>query len=91
MHAHILIHILPSTIQRKVHDILKMVYDSALLKSFLDPCAQNNGGCDHNCTVVNSSKQCSCRLGYYLRTDGVTCEGKARKHYLLNYSSAKHC
>ena len=88
MHAPIFIRILPSTIQRKIHDILKMAYDIACLKSFLDPCAQNNGGCNHNCTVVNSAKQCSCGLGYYLRTDGVTCEGKARKRYYLNYSSA---
>ena len=38
-----------------------------------DPCASNNGGCDHTCTSEGSSRTCSCESGYELATDGTTC------------------
>lgn len=42
---------------------------------------QDNGGCQHNCSIVtnesNITTQCSCRTGFILDSDSVTClQGK---------------
>ena len=41
--------------------------------SVINPCAVNNGGCDHTCTVSGDSRVCSCRYGYQLSSDGTSC------------------
>lgn len=39
-----------------------------------DPCDQNNGGCDHLCSVVNGQFFCECADDYHLGDDGQSCE-----------------
>lgn len=40
------------------------------------PCSVNNGGCDHQCLVVNDYKQrCECNTGYKLMADAKSCAG----------------
>lgn len=44
-------------------------------------CSNNNGGCQHICTMVPNgnepSVQCSCKNGYYLdSSNGQTCVGE---------------
>ncbi|XP_029995516.1 fibulin-2-like isoform X2 [Sphaeramia orbicularis] len=39
----------------------------------LNPC-EGNGPCEQQCTPVDGWPQCSCSLGFALRTDGVSCE-----------------
>lgn len=34
----------------------------------------NNGGCDHYCLNTVGSRQCSCKTGYRLNTDGRSCD-----------------
>ena len=38
-------------------------------------CDSDNGGCEHTCTVVDGSVECSCRDGYVLVNDGKNCDG----------------
>ena len=40
-------------------------------------CADNNGGCEHNCHTHSGNRAvCSCRLGYQLNsTDLKSCHG----------------
>ena len=35
----------------------------------------NNGGCEQICTSTASSRICSCRTGFTLNSDGVSCDG----------------
>ncbi|XP_053735144.1 uncharacterized protein LOC128767227 [Synchiropus splendidus] len=37
-------------------------------------CENNNGDCQHFCNVVDENVQCSCATGYFLSSDGKTCE-----------------
>jgi len=43
----------------------------------LDECEVDNGGCEHICTNVVGSYQCSCRSGYFLAVNGKNCVGKS--------------
>lgn len=51
----------------------------AITFSFLLPdinkCASNNGDCAHNCMDIAGSFPCSCRAGFQLNTDQLTCSG----------------
>ena len=47
------------------------------LSSDINECDVNNGGCEHSCTNVIYSFECSCYLGYNLTENGFTCDGKA--------------
>ena len=40
-----------------------------------DECSENNGGCSYQCTNLVGGFQCSCRAGYALSDDQLTCTG----------------
>ena len=42
----------------------------------INECANNNGSCQHNCSNTDGSFLCSCRNGYVLGTDQLSCIGK---------------
>ena len=46
-----------------------------LLCAAEDPCATDNGGCQHDCINYGGRARCECRAGYILATDGTNCEG----------------
>ena len=48
-----------------------------LMAFFLDinECDTNNGGCEHNCTNVIGSYNCSCAVGWLLDEDLHGCSG----------------
>ena len=50
---------------------------NALLPPDINECSVNNGGCAHNCTNTQGSLTCSCRSGFQLASDGMSCNGKA--------------
>ena len=41
----------------------------------INECANNGGGCEHNCVNLLGSYECSCREGYSLAVDGFSCNG----------------
>lgn len=42
-----------------------------------NPCQVNNGGCSQLCFPTSeNTRSCSCTVGYSLRTDRMSCEGK---------------
>ena len=44
--------------------------------SDINECDIDNGGCEHNCTNVIYTFECSCQLGYNLTEDGFNCNGR---------------
>lgn len=40
----------------------------------INECSDSNGGCDHNCTNLDGSHECSCRDGFILSGDNRMCE-----------------
>lgn len=40
----------------------------------VNPCIQNNGGCEHNCEYQYGAKKCSCKRGFELGKDGKSCQ-----------------
>ena len=42
----------------------------------MNECLVDNGGCDHTCTNVNGTYECSCDAGYVLADNEEDCEGK---------------
>ena len=45
------------------------------IPSDIDECRTSNGGCQHICVNTPGSRQCRCRTGYTLASDGRTCNG----------------
>ena len=43
--------------------------------SDIDECDISNGGCDHICTNIPGSHNCSCRSGFHIETNGKACTG----------------
>ena len=41
----------------------------------IDPCVNDNGGCDHKCINYAGRAVCQCYAGWRLTADGKTCEG----------------
>jgi len=41
----------------------------------IDSCAENNGGCHHDCRHSSSGPVCTCHHGFRLLTDQKSCEG----------------
>lgn len=42
----------------------------------IDECVRfNNGGCEHDCHNSNGSFSCTCRAGYTLKKDHLSCAG----------------
>ena len=41
----------------------------------VNECEECNGGCDHICTNTDGSYNCSCREGFDLEIDDVSCIG----------------
>lgn len=48
------------------------------LQIFVDinECDNGKGGCQHECHNTHGGYQCLCPVGYRLRADGRSCEGK---------------
>jgi len=44
--------------------------------SDINECAENNGGCEQNCTNSAGSYSCMCGDGYTLSDDGRQCDGE---------------
>ena len=42
----------------------------------INECAQNNGGCSHDCTNIMGSYYCACLEGQTMSSDNHTCVGK---------------
>ena len=56
-------------------------WGALILKSLfcadVDECADQNGGCSHNCSNTAGSYYCSCLSGYTLNTtDNTSCDGR---------------
>ena len=48
-----------------------------LLSVDIDECAEaDQGGCETKCSNYEGGYYCTCDVGYRLRDDGKTCEGK---------------
>lgn len=45
-----------------------------------NPCADQNGGCVHECRADGGKAHCDCKAGYILAEDGKTCQGKFTIH-----------
>ena len=45
------------------------------IPSDINECQTSNGGCQHICVNTPGSRQCLCRTGYTLASDGRTCNG----------------
>ncbi len=52
---------------------LELHYFNYYLSIDIDECEASNGGCGHNCTNLEGSYECSCREGYELNEDLLTC------------------
>jgi len=51
----------------------------------INECFWNNGGCDQLCVNKFGFHMCTCRPGFYLLPDNVTCAGKCNNNsYNLN-------
>jgi len=55
----------------------------------LDSCAENNGGCHHECQHSPSGPVCTCHHGFRLLSDQKSCEGSFIVHRI--YSSSAVC
>jgi len=42
----------------------------------IDSCAENNGGCHHDCRHSPDGPVCTCHHGFRLLTDQKSCEGR---------------
>lgn len=45
------------------------------IHSDINECNENTDACDHRCSNTIGSYTCSCRTGYRLASDGLTCNG----------------
>ena len=63
-----------------------------VIKTFSDvnECQASNGGCEQLCTNTDGSFQCSCRTGYSLSSDGLSCNGKASNRVTVAYLSKSY-
>ena len=54
----------------------------------VDECASSNGGCEQVCSNRDGSYECSCRDGFLLNSNGMTCRGKTAMlaHSQTNYN-----
>lgn len=41
-----------------------------------DECTIDNGGCEQDCSNTDGSFLCSCKAGYALSDNGLTCDGE---------------
>ena len=57
----------------------------AKLFSDIDECTLGTDTCAHNCLDIPGSYTCSCRPGYALNADGITCNGKKLLSEILLY------
>ena len=51
-------------------------YEVIVIITDVDECQTNNGRCNHTCTNMFGSFECSCDLGYSLALDGFDCDGE---------------
>jgi len=54
----------------------KYVLKTRCLCSLIDVNECDNNPCSQECANIYGSYQCYCRMGYYLKEDGHTCEGE---------------
>lgn len=64
----------------KIRDLARVLRkrrsESMLLITAIDPCLDNNGGCQHHCTNNHGRAQCQCYPGFHLSYDRLSCVGK---------------
>lgn len=59
------------------YDILLFAFAGYAFHSGTNPCQVNNGGCSQLCFPTSeNTRSCSCTVGYNLRSDRTSCEGK---------------
>lgn len=51
----------------------------ALCVAVQNPCADQNGGCMHECRVDGGKAHCDCKAGFILAEDRKTCEGNVSR------------
>lgn len=56
----------------------------------VDECADNNGGCQHQCTDTVGGYECSCKDGYSIDCDGHSCNGKYSSCATYKYNNWCH-
>jgi len=59
--------------------------------SDINECAENNGGCEQNCTNSVGSYSCMCGDGYTLSDDGSQCDGEPIHTRLARGLNPKCC
>ena len=60
----------------RINRLLVNGFLARFLPTDINECDVNNGGCEHICTNVIYSFECSCHLGYNLSEDGFDCNGR---------------
>lgn len=53
-------------------------------------CNSTEHNCTQVCAVINNTIDCSCRIGYSLAADQVTCEGTTSISLSFKYSAARN-
>lgn len=49
----------------------------------INECENDNGGCDQLCINTVGSRACSCKAGFTLKNDGISCEGNKNPNSVL--------
>ncbi len=54
---------------------MELANDDSYFYTDINECNTGNGECDHICNNIVGSYKCSCRKGFYLDSNGVSCKG----------------
>ncbi|XP_041357551.1 low-density lipoprotein receptor-related protein 6-like [Gigantopelta aegis] len=65
------------------------VFRAGAFQNDTNTCTTNKGGCEQICIPTSGGRQCACRDGYTLITNGLNCTGQADVFALFTDSLAK--